>query len=75
MRPPCGLGLTDGHLDISESRLKKMLRFSGNLEETCICTSINSNIIMRQLTIFSVTKKGKTFSQTGGGLLHAPTLF
>ena len=64
MRPPCDLGLTDGHFDISATKLCIMLKFSGNLEETCICIS---SMIMTQLSIFSVSEKGKTFSQGGGG--------
>ena len=62
MRPPCDLGLTDGHLDILATELCIMLKFSGNLEETCICLS---SMIMRQLSIFSVSEKGKTSSQGG----------
>ncbi len=45
-----------------------MLKYSGNLEETCICIS---SMIMTQLSIFSVSEKGKTSSQ-GGGMRPPP---
>ncbi len=68
MRPPCDIGLTDGHFDISATELCVMLKFSGNLEETCICIS---SMIMTQLSIFSVSEKGITSSQ-GGGMRPPP---
>ncbi len=67
MRPPCDLGLTDGHFNISAAKLCIMLNFSRNLEKTCICIS---SMIMTQLSIFSVSEEGKTSSQWGW---HAST--
>ena len=31
MHPPCNLGLTDGHFNISATKLRITLKFSGNL--------------------------------------------
>ncbi len=69
MRPPCDLGLTCGHLNISAIKFRIMLRFSGNLEEACICIS---SMIMTQFSIFSVSEKGKIFIWRGG--MGPPTL-
>ncbi len=70
MRPPCDLGLTDGHFDIPATKLCIMLKFSGNLEATCICIS---SMIMTQLSIFSVSEKGKNL-QSGGWHACIPSI-
>ena len=70
MHPPCNLWLTDGHLGISATKLCIMLRFSGNLNETCICIS---SMIMTQLSICFCQRERKNL-QSGGGGMRPPTL-
>ncbi len=68
----CDLGFTDGHFDISAAKVCIMLKFSGNLGETCIYIS---SMIMTQLSFFSVSEKGKTSSQDSGGGGMRPPLY